>query len=86
MGLEPLGAGAHDARVHVAHVPGHDRVERGAGERVSIAGPYCESGDVLIEDLSMPKIEVGELLGIGVLDHVIIATRGIVSFRSRQLL
>jgi DNA repair protein RadC len=40
------------------------------------------------EDLSITKrlVEVGELLGIGVLDHVIIAGRGEVSFRSRQLL
>jgi diaminopimelate decarboxylase len=33
-------------------------------EKVSIAGPYCESGDVIIEDLLMPKIEVGELIAI----------------------
>ncbi len=33
-------------------------------ESVSIAGPYCESGDVVIEDLLMPRIEVGELLAI----------------------
>ena len=40
------------------------------------------------EDLTITKrlVEAGELLGIGVLDHVIIAARGIVSFRSRQLL
>lgn len=37
------------------------------GERsevISIAGPYCESGDVLIEDLSMPKIKEGDLIAI----------------------
>jgi diaminopimelate decarboxylase len=39
--------------------PGEER-----SERVSIAGPYCESGDVVIEDLQMPVIEVGELLAI----------------------
>jgi diaminopimelate decarboxylase len=39
--------------------PGAER-----SEKVSIAGPYCESGDVVIEDLLMPKIEVGELLAI----------------------
>ena len=33
-------------------------------ERVAIAGPYCESGDVIIEDLPMPKIKVGELIAI----------------------
>jgi DNA repair protein RadC len=40
------------------------------------------------EDLSITKrlVEAGELLGIGVLDHVIIAERGAVSLRSRQLL
>ena len=32
--------------------------------RVSIAGPFCESGDVLVEDLSMPKMEVGEWIAI----------------------
>jgi diaminopimelate decarboxylase len=33
-------------------------------ERVSIAGPYCESGDVVIEDLQMPKIQTGDLIAI----------------------
>jgi diaminopimelate decarboxylase len=39
--------------------PGAER-----SEKVSIAGPYCESGDVVIEDLLMPKIEVGDLIAI----------------------
>jgi DNA repair protein RadC len=40
------------------------------------------------EDLSITKrlVQCGELLGISVLDHVIVATRGLVSFRARQLL
>jgi DNA repair protein RadC len=40
------------------------------------------------EDLAITKrlVQAGELLGISVLDHVIVAKRGIVSFRSRQLL
>ena len=40
------------------------------------------------EDLNITRrlIEVGELVGIGVLDHVIVASRGTVSFRARQLL
>jgi diaminopimelate decarboxylase len=41
-------------------------VERESSELVSIAGPYCESGDVVIENLSMPRIEEGELLAIPV--------------------
>jgi diaminopimelate decarboxylase len=35
-------------------------------DTVSIAGPYCESGDVLIDDLVMPPIEEGELLVVPV--------------------
>ena len=40
------------------------------------------------EDLSITKrmVQVGDLLGIGVLDHVIVAERGEVSLRSRGLL
>jgi len=40
------------------------------------------------EDLSITRrlVQVGDLVGIGVLDHVIVASRGLVSFRSRQLL
>src|ERR1044071_1602490 len=30
-------------------------VERGRTTRVSIGGPYCESGDIVIEDLLMPE-------------------------------
>jgi len=40
------------------------------------------------EDLAITRrlVQVGELVGIGVLDHVIVASRGIVSFKSRQLM
>lgn len=40
------------------------------------------------EDLSITRrlVQVGDLVGIGVLDHVIVGTRGYVSFRDRQLL
>jgi diaminopimelate decarboxylase len=37
---------------------------REANEQVFIAGPHCESGDVLIEDLPMPHIKEGELIAI----------------------
>ena len=36
------------------------------GAQVSIAGPYCESGDVVIEDLPMSNLEEGELIAIPV--------------------
>jgi DNA repair protein RadC len=40
------------------------------------------------EDLSITKrlVQAGELLGITVLDHVIVAGRGVVSLRARQML
>ena len=34
--------------------------------KVSIGGPYCESGDIVIEDLSMPEVQEGELIAIPV--------------------
>jgi diaminopimelate decarboxylase len=39
-------------------------LDRDRSERVHIAGPYCESGDVIIEDLPMPKVEEGELIAV----------------------
>jgi len=41
-------------------------VSRERSGNVSVAGPYCESGDVVIEDLSMPTIDAGELIAIPV--------------------
>ncbi|MBI5963083.1 MAG: diaminopimelate decarboxylase [Chloroflexi bacterium] len=41
--------------------PGRER-----SEMVSIAGPYCESGDVIIRDLPMPKVGEGELIAVPV--------------------
>ncbi len=40
------------------------------------------------EDLSITKrlVQAGEILGISVLDHVILASRGVVSLRARQQL
>ncbi|HZM27507.1 MAG TPA: DNA repair protein RadC [Gemmatimonadales bacterium] len=40
------------------------------------------------EDLAITRrlVEAGDLLGIQVLDHVIVAERGVVSLRARQLL
>ena len=38
--------------------------DRARSERVHIAGPYCESGDVIIEDLPMPKVNEGELIAV----------------------
>lgn len=41
--------------------PGRERTGLAA-----IAGPYCESGDVIIEDLPMPDVQEGELIAVPV--------------------
>ncbi len=41
-------------------------LKRDIHSKVSIAGPYCESGDVIIEDLPMPELKEGELIAIPV--------------------
>ncbi len=40
--------------------------DRKISEHVSVGGPYCESGDVIIEDLPMPMIKEGELIAVPV--------------------
>ena len=41
-------------------------VSRERSEKASIAGPYCESGDILIDEVWMPEVEVGETIAIPV--------------------
>jgi len=41
-------------------------LERELSAKVSIAGPYCESGDIVIENLPMPELKEGELIAIPV--------------------
>ncbi len=53
----------YGARYSCLTVSGVGRERSG---RVSVAGPYCESGDIVIEDLPMPKVEEGELIAIPV--------------------
>jgi diaminopimelate decarboxylase len=33
-------------------------------ERVTIAGKFCESGDVLVRDIDLPRVEAGDLLAV----------------------
>jgi diaminopimelate decarboxylase len=51
----------YGARYSCLPVAGLSRAGSGP---VSIAGPFCESGDILLEDLSMPEIQEGELIAI----------------------
>ena len=41
-----------------------NRTEDGPGETVTIAGKYCESGDVLIEEARLPRLERGDVLAV----------------------
>ncbi len=41
-----------------------DRASEPAGERVSVAGMHCESGDVLIDDVTLPTPRRGDLLAV----------------------
>jgi len=43
-----------------------ERLNREQSDKVSIAGPYCESGDIVIENLPMPDLQEGELIAIPV--------------------
>lgn len=39
-----------------------NKMKDSASEKVTIAGKHCESGDVLIKDVSLPKTEPGDIL------------------------
>jgi diaminopimelate decarboxylase len=41
-----------------------NRLAEPATERVTIAGKYCESGDVLVRDIDLPKLWAGDVLAI----------------------
>lgn len=41
-----------------------ERMLAPAEENVCIAGRYCESGDILIENVMLPRMQEGELLGL----------------------
>lgn len=53
----------YEARYSCLPVTGLGRV---GTAKVSVAGPYCESGDIVIEDLWMPDVQEGELIAIPV--------------------
>ena len=40
-----------------------DKVE-GISERVTIAGKFCESADILITDIDLPKLEPGDIIAV----------------------
>ena len=62
MGDNPRPA-LYSAR-YVAALP--ERMLASADERVRIVGRYCESGDVLVEDVTLPRAQTGDILAIPV--------------------
>lgn len=41
-----------------------DRPLAGPEETVTLAGKYCESGDILVKDAEVPRLQPGELVGL----------------------
>ena len=41
-----------------------NRVNDNPKEIVSLAGKYCESGDILIKDIKLPVLETGDMIAI----------------------
>ena len=41
-----------------------NRVNDDPEEFVTIAGKFCESGDILVKDVDLPKLQHGDLIGI----------------------
>jgi diaminopimelate decarboxylase len=43
------------------------RMNEADEERVTIGGKFCESGDILVSDINLPQLEVGDIIAIPVL-------------------
>jgi diaminopimelate decarboxylase len=43
-----------------------NKAGEGGGEPVTIAGKFCESGDILIKDVRLPRLEPGDLIAVPV--------------------
>jgi diaminopimelate decarboxylase len=41
-----------------------NRAATGPTRRVTIAGKYCESGDILIEEIDLPELATGDILAV----------------------
>jgi diaminopimelate decarboxylase len=41
-----------------------NRASEGPIERITLAGRYCESGDLLIQDIDLPRLDRGDLLAV----------------------
>jgi diaminopimelate decarboxylase len=41
-----------------------NRMDEGPAEVVTLAGKYCESGDILVKDIKLPRVESGDIIAI----------------------
>ncbi len=41
-----------------------NKLDQKVTEKVTVAGRFCESGDILIKDIKLPKVEVGDTLAV----------------------
>lgn len=41
-----------------------NKAGEGEAEQVTVAGKFCESGDILIKDISLPRVEEGDILAV----------------------
>ncbi len=51
----------YDARLEAVIA---NKMEATAGEKVTIAGKYCEPGDVLIHDIVLPPVAAGDIIAV----------------------
>ncbi len=51
----------YDARLEAVIA---NSMEMAAGETVTIAGKFCESGDVLIHDIALPPVAAGDIIAV----------------------
>ncbi len=47
---------------YTAHLA--NRIDDAPAQRVAIAGRYCEQGDILIDAVALPRVEIGDLIAI----------------------
>ncbi len=50
--------------LYEALVANHVETGKDGVEKVTIAGKYCESGDILIKDITLPKLKPGDVIAI----------------------
>ena len=59
-----VNPGSTSLKFKLIAFPGERILASGKLERVTIAGKFCESGDILIRDIDLPKVEPGDILAV----------------------